>query len=80
MQYTCYAYKANTNNIIRSYFKQVCLLDNACIESFYALIKNEKINCFKILDYRYAEKLVFEYIYKLFIMCLATFYVAKQKI
>ena len=36
--------------------------DNACIESFHALIKREWINRFKILDYNHAYRLVFEYI------------------
>ena len=36
--------------------------DNACIESFHALIKREWLNRFKILDYEQARRLVFEYI------------------
>ena len=36
--------------------------DNACIESFHALIKREWLNRFKILDYDHAYKLIFQYI------------------
>jgi len=35
--------------------------NNACIESFHALIKMEWINRFKILDYNHAYRLVFNY-------------------
>ncbi|WP_233457047.1 integrase core domain-containing protein [Blautia producta] len=36
--------------------------DNACIESFHALIKREWLNRFKIRDYKQAYQLVFEYL------------------
>ena len=36
--------------------------DNACIESFHALLKREWINRFKIFNYTHAYKLIFEYI------------------
>ena len=36
--------------------------DNACIESFHALLKREWINRFKIFNYAHAHKLIFEYI------------------
>ncbi|MFP8920944.1 integrase core domain-containing protein, partial [Megasphaera indica] len=36
--------------------------DNACIESFHALIKREWLNRFKIENYQQAYMLVFEYI------------------
>ncbi len=36
--------------------------DNACIESFHALIKREWLDRFKITDFRHAYRLVFEYI------------------
>ena len=48
--------------MIRSYSKKAYPWDNACIESFHALIKREWINRYKILDYKHAKKLVFEYI------------------
>ncbi|MCC9294960.1 DDE-type integrase/transposase/recombinase [Clostridium sp. WLY-B-L2] len=45
-----------------SYSKKAYPRDNACIESFHAIIKHEWINCFKIKNYRHAYILVFEYI------------------
>ena len=36
--------------------------DNACIESFHALIKREWLNRFKIFNYDHAYRLVFQYI------------------
>jgi len=48
--------------MIRSYSKTGYPYDNACIESFHALLKREWINRFKILDYNYTYRLVFEYI------------------
>ena len=49
-------------SMINSYSKKAYPWDNACIESFHALIKREWLNRFKIFDYRHAYKLVFEYI------------------
>ncbi|WOC74577.1 integrase core domain-containing protein [Intestinibacillus sp. NTUH-41-i26] len=46
----------------RSYSKKAFPWDNACIESFHALVKREWLNRFKIQDYRQAYRLVFEYI------------------
>lgn len=37
-------------------------MDNACIESFHALLKREWINRFKIFNYTHAYRLIFEYI------------------
>lgn len=48
------------NGMIRSYSKKAYPWDNACIESFHALLKREWINRFKIFNY--AHKLIFEYI------------------
>lgn len=62
IQYTCTAYKEATEEFINSYSKKAYPWDNACIESFHALIKREWINRFKILDYNHAYRLVFEYI------------------
>jgi len=62
VQYTCSAYKEATEGFINSYSKKAYPWDNACIESFHALIKREWINRFKILDYRHAYRLIFEYI------------------
>lgn len=62
VQYTCSAYKEATEGFINSYSKKAYPWDNACIESFHALIKREWINRFKILDYSHAYRLIFEYI------------------
>ena len=42
--------------------KRLSPWDNACIESFHALIKREWLNRFKIRDYQQAYRLIFEYI------------------
>ena len=62
IQYTCDAYQKATEDWTRSYSKKAYPWDNACIESFHALIKREWINRFKIIDYNHAYKLIFEYI------------------
>ena len=62
IQYTCSAYKEATEEFVNSYSKKAFPWDNACIESFHALIKREWINRFKIFDYNHAYRLIFEYI------------------
>lgn len=61
-QYVCNDYIATTGGMQRSYSKKAYPWDNACIESFHALIKREWLNRFKIIDYNHAYKLVFQYI------------------
>ena len=61
-QYVSEAFLKATEGMINSYSKKAYPWDNACIESFHALIKREWLNRFKIFDYRHAYKLVFEYI------------------
>ncbi|WP_333888390.1 integrase core domain-containing protein, partial [Clostridium sp.] len=51
-----------TAKMQRSYSKKAFPWDNACIESFHAIIKREWLNRFKIRNYQQAYKLVFEYI------------------
>ena len=46
----------------RSYSRKGTPWDNACIESYHALIKREWLNRFKITNYEHAYRLVFEYI------------------
>ena len=46
----------------RSYSQKACPWDNACIESFHALIKREWLNRRRIWDYSEAYNLIFEYI------------------
>jgi len=45
-----------------SYSKKAFPWDNACIESFHALIKREWLNHFKISTFAEAKRLAFEYI------------------
>lgn len=61
-QYTSTDYINVTEGMTRSYSKKAYPWDNACIESFHSLLKREWINRFKIMNYKHAYKLVFEYI------------------
>jgi len=61
-QYVSKAYREATAGMERSYSKKAYPWDNACMESFHALIKREWLNRFKICNYRQAYQLVFEYI------------------
>lgn len=51
-----------TQGMTNSYSKKGYPWDNACIESFHALLKREWLERFKIADYEHAYNLVFEYI------------------
>ena len=62
IQYTCRDYEEAAKGIIRSYSAKACPWDNACIESFHALIKREWLRRLRITDYSHARQLVFEYI------------------
>lgn len=62
VQYTSVAYIDETTGIFKSYSSKANPWDNACIESFHALIKREWLNRFKIRDINHAHSLVFEYI------------------
>lgn len=62
IQYVSKDYQEATEGMISSYSKKAFPWDNACIESFHALIKREWINRFKIRNYDHAYGLVFEYI------------------
>ena len=62
IQFTCEEYKELTKDLKRSYSKKGMPWDNACTESFNALLKREWINRYKIWDYAQAKRLVFEYI------------------
>ena len=62
IQYTSSDYRIETNGIQRSYSSKGNPWDNACIESFHALIKREWLNRFTILNIEHAHRLVFEYI------------------
>ena len=58
IQYVCREYVEVTAGMKRSYSKKAYPWDNACIESFHALIKREWMNRFKIKNYDHAYKLV----------------------
>ncbi len=62
IQYVCREYTEATKGMTRSYSKKAYPWDNACIESFHALIKREWLNGFKIFNYNHAYRLVFQYI------------------
>lgn len=61
-QYVSEVFRNATEEMINSYSKKAYPWDNACIESFHALLKREWINRFKIFNYSHAYKLIFEYI------------------
>ena len=61
-QYVSNEYRKATAKMTVSYSKKAYPWDNACIESFHAIIKREWLNRFHIRDYRHAYVLVFEYI------------------
>lgn len=61
-QYVSEAYRKATAKMQLSYSRKAYPYDNACIESFHALIKRECLNRFRIRDFDHAYKLVFEYI------------------
>ena len=62
VHYTSKKYKRLTKQMKRSYSQKGTPWDNACIESYHALIKREWLNRFKIINYNHAYRLVFEYI------------------
>jgi putative transposase len=61
-QYVSGTYIKALNNIMPSYSQKASPWQNACIESFHALLKREWLYCFKIKDFDHAYRLVFEYI------------------
>ncbi|KRM00755.1 transposase [Limosilactobacillus gastricus DSM 16045] len=61
-QFTSEAYNQATAEMTLSYSKKSYPGDNACIESFHALIKRKWLNRFKIHSYSEAKRLVFQYI------------------
>ena len=61
-QYVSAEFRKTVSGMKHSFSKKAYPWDNACIESFHALIKREWLNRFRILDYDQARRLVFEYI------------------
>jgi putative transposase len=64
VQFVSKAYREQTpvSDFIRSYSRKGTPWDNACIESFHALLKREWLNRFVIKHRDHANELVFEYI------------------
>lgn len=61
-QYGSKIFLEKTKEMTNNYSRKAYPWDNACIESFHALIKREWLRRFRIFDYQHAYKLVFEYI------------------
>ena len=61
-QYISNAWREATEKMQQSYSHSGYSYDNACIESFYSLIKREWLNRFHIINYKHAYRIVFEYI------------------
>lgn len=62
IHYTSRRYRELTRDMVCSYSRKGNPWDNACIESYHALIKREWLNRFKIMNYHQAYQLVFEYL------------------
>ena len=62
VDYVSNEYRKTTVKMQRSYSKKAFPWDNACIESFHAIIKREWLNRFRIQNFNHAYQLVFEYI------------------
>ncbi len=63
-QYTSLEFSKHTQNkgIMQSFSKKGCPYDNACIESFHAVLKKEEVYRVKYFDYDSARLRLFEYI------------------
>lgn len=62
VQYTCDDYQEETKGMKCSYSKKGTPYDNACIESFHAVIKREWLWRYKLYNYEEAYRSVFAYI------------------
>jgi len=58
-EFSNYTFK---NKIIQSFSKKGCPYDNACIESFHAILKKEEVYRFKYIDFDVARLRLFKYI------------------
>ncbi len=63
-QYTSDKFKSYVKslNIQQSFSRKGCPYDNACIESFHAILKKEEVNQVQYLDYESARLALFKYI------------------
>ncbi len=63
-QYTSqdFAQHVEEFHMIHSFSKKGCSYDNACIESFHAILKKEEVHHVKYIDYKSAKLALFTYI------------------
>lgn len=63
-QYTSEDFRkaVDTNGIVHSFSRKGCPYDNACIESFHAILKKEEVHQVKYLDYHSAKLALFQFI------------------
>jgi putative transposase len=63
-QYTSEEFQndCKTKKIAQSFSKKGCLYDNACIESFHAILKKEEVNHVTYIDFKSANLALFQYI------------------
>ncbi|WP_434218677.1 IS3 family transposase [Peribacillus simplex] len=63
-QYTSSEFTQHTQNhhIKQSFSQKGCPYDNACIESFHAILKKEEVNHVQYLDYQTAKLAIFQFI------------------
>lgn len=63
-QYTSevFAKRCQTYGMTQSFSRKGCPYDNACIESFHAILKKEEVHHVKYLDYTSAKLAMFQYI------------------
>lgn len=62
IQFVSKVYKELTKDMKCSYSRKGNPWDNACIESFHSLIKREWLNRQRIMNYKEAYRLIFEYV------------------
>ncbi|MFD1736705.1 IS3 family transposase [Bacillus salitolerans] len=63
-QYTSEEFQKDceSKKIIQSFSKKGCPYDNACIESFHAILKKEEVNHVTYIDFKTANLALFQYI------------------
>lgn len=63
-QYTSEEFQKDceSKKIIQSFSKKGCPYDNACIESFHAILKKEEVNHVTYIDFKTAKLALFQYI------------------
>jgi putative transposase len=63
-QYTSeqFSVYVQAQGILQSFSRKGCPYDNACIESFHAILKKEEVNHVQYLDYHSANLALFQFI------------------